>query len=90
MDDWNKRIEDKIDFLVKEAGEIKLTQVEHHIVLKEHTRRSLANEKSVEILKEELKPVFRHVIMLQGVGKFLGVLGVIAGIAEAFILWFKR
>jgi hypothetical protein len=90
VEDWNSRIEAKIDLIVKDVCDIKVTQAEQHLVLKDHTRRSLANEKAVEVLKDELKPVFSHVIMLQGVAKFIGLLGVVAGIVEGIMLWLKH
>lgn len=50
------RIEDKIDAIYDELVQVKLGY-------QEHERRSLANEKAVETLRSEFKPV--HELLLQ-------------------------
>lgn len=60
------RIHDKLDILDEKLNSIDKTLAEQHITLKEHMRRSEANEKSVELLKSELKPIIfqSHIIKL--------------------------
>lgn len=83
MSDWNKRIESKLDTIVDDIGAMKVTSAEQHIVLKEHVRRT-------ELLEEAVKPLEKHVYMVNGVLKFLGVLGLLASIVEALMWVFKR
>ncbi len=42
-------IESKLDKIIGDIGEIKVTQAEHHIVLKDHIRRT-------ELLENAIKP----------------------------------
>lgn len=79
MDDWNKRIESKLDTVVADLGAMKITSAEQHVVLKEHIRRT-------ELLEEDMKPVKRHVYMVDGALKLLGVIGTLAVIIEG-IMW---
>lgn len=71
-----ERIEDKLDTVVTKISSIDVTLAENKMILSDHTRRSLANEKAVEIIKNELKPVFIHVSLMNIVGKIaLTILG---------------
>lgn len=47
------RIEGKLDKVCEDMGEIKVILAAQHETLKEHHRRSEANEKSLQILNEE-------------------------------------
>jgi hypothetical protein len=82
MDEWNKRVENKIDKIVEDVGSLKMTSIEHHLVLKEHIRRT-------ELLENAVKPLEKHVDMVNGALKLIGILGIIAGIIEAF-MWAKK
>lgn len=70
----------KLDLRLDDIHEV---QVRHDENLKEHMRRSLANEQAVEALKQELTPVKKHIHMVQGVGAFIGLIAVIASIYAA-------
>lgn len=76
MDNFDKRIETKIDNIIEDIGDIKITLAKQHVTLDEHIRRT-------EILEEEMKPVKKHVYMVDGALKALGILGILAGILEA-------
>lgn len=67
---------------MRDVGEIKIVQAEQHIILKEHIRRT-------ELLEADIKPVKKHVIMVEGALKFIGLLGILASIVEVF-LWIKH
>lgn len=56
------RIEDKIDQLHTTLTEVKMGY-------EEHERRSLANEKAVEVLKAEIKPVIVYLEVAKIIGK---------------------
>lgn len=73
----------KFDVIMKDIGEIRIVQAEQHIILKEHIRRT-------ELLEEDIKPVKKHVNMVEGVLKFIGLLGIFAGIGELIILYLKH
>jgi hypothetical protein len=68
------------DMLVKlddRLDGIDLTLVRHDENLKTHMHRT-------ELLEEELKPVRKHVYMVQGVGAFIGLLALLATVFMVF------
>ncbi len=83
-----EQIEVKVDKLDERLDTIEKVLIKQNVVLEDHTRRSLANEKAVEILKDELKEVFNHVIIVQAVIKLAGFLlttGIVWKIVESLL-----
>ena len=80
-----EKLESKFDAMQEKIDAITEKVVENSAVLEEHQRRSLANEKMVEMLKEEVKPIQRHVIMVDGVLKFIGFMALLLGMGEAIV-----
>lgn len=72
------KINDKLDKVSEDIVSINNTLIRQEASLSEHMRRSLANEKAVDILKDELKPVATHVLQVQAIGMFLLKLGAAA------------
>ncbi len=68
----DKRIEDKIDKIIDSQVEIKTTLVKQQVILDEHVRRT-------NILEQKIEPIEKHVHMIQGAMKFVGL--VVLGIA---------
>jgi len=69
-------IDSKIDKLDSRTDSIDVTLAKQHVSLEDHKRRSEANEKAVEILKEEVKPIVSHVYLMGVFGKIaLVILG---------------
>jgi hypothetical protein len=64
---------------------IDITLTKQHMTLEDHTRRSLANEKAVDLLAAELKPIRAHVNRMEGGLKLLGVISIISGIVFTII-----
>lgn len=71
-----ERIEVKIDDIDDQLAMISSTLAAQHVSLKEHMRRSNA-------LEAKLAPVEKHVAMVNGALKLLGVFALIASIIEA-------
>lgn len=84
MDAGTKKLLDRILDRVTDhsdtLAEIKVVQAEQKVILEEHMRRSLANEESLELLRDELKPLQKKEAMIDGALKFVGVLAVIFGL----------
>lgn len=74
-----ERIEDKVDALGQKLGSIDVTLAKQHESLREHMRRT-------ELLELEMTPVKKHVAMVAGAFKFIGLIAVIAGIAESVLM----
>lgn len=106
-DEWIKSklnsIEDKVDKLDSRIDNIDVTLGVQSVVLQDHTRRSLANERAVDLLKEQIqsnrdeakediKPLQAHIIQVHTVFKIIGVIASIAAIAKGLIevlTWLK-
>lgn len=76
------KIDMKLDKISDHLSEIDISLVEQNAILKEHQRRSMANEKMVELLAAELKPIKKRITMAEGVIKFLGILMLLGGLYE--------
>ena len=74
------------DLMVKidvQLDDIKETQVRHDMILREHIRRTEANEEAIEHLKEQTQESRKQSYMVQGIVAFVVFLGVVAGIWES-------
>lgn len=81
-----KTLEEKIDVIIEKVGSIDTKVAVQGEVLAEHQRRSLAAEDNLALLRLEFKPVQRHVLMIEGALKFIGVCAtlvtIVGGIAR--------
>ena len=69
------RIITKLDKLDDRIDKVDVTLAKQHESLKEHMRRS-------DALESQMKPVQKHVVMVEGIVKFIGLIGIIIGIAS--------
>lgn len=84
MDELRKHLDEiraDIKDINKAIASVDKTLVLQRANLDEHMRRSLANEKAVELLEQQVQPVREHVQMLNGGFKAIGVISLITGIA---------
>lgn len=72
-----KRLEDKIDKIIQTQIEMNETLIRQEENLKEHMKRTA-------ILEEEVKPIVKHVAMVQGAGVLGAVLATAASIWKGF------
>ncbi len=81
--------------ILDKLTEVEKTQIIHNEVLKDHTRRSLANEEQTELLRQEIAPIKKHVtqveVTLKVVGTICiavsGIVGVAVGLVKLFELF---
>lgn len=77
MDDKRlERIEDKIDALSTHLGSIDITLAKQNVTLEDHVRRTT-------LLEKALIPIRRHIDMVSGALKLIGLVGIIVGIFAA-------
>lgn len=76
-----ERMEAKLDDISDHLGSIDVTLGQQHISLKEHIRRTA-------LLEHEMRPIKRHVNMLDGALKLLGLIAAVATIFECARLYF--
>lgn len=72
------KISDKIDEIREDISEIKVD-------LREHIYRTKLAEENINILRNELKPVEKHVERMNGGLKLLGVIVVVAAVVKILI-----
>ena len=65
------------------------TMVRHEENLRTHMRRSDHLESLIEHMDKDFKPVQKHVIMVEGILKFVGILSLISTIIVAILEAFK-
>lgn len=83
--DFENRIEQKVDKITEDITDIKVTLASQHITLTEHTRRSLASEKAVELLARKIEPIERHVSNVEFCLRAIGFISIIGSIMLAFL-----
>lgn len=78
------KLEEKIDRVIEQVSEIKEVLTAQHAVLVDHTRRSTASEKRIEIIEKELAPIrFKaqmQTIILKAIIGSVAFIGTIVGI----------
>jgi hypothetical protein len=82
-------MEQKIDRLIDKVDKIEDTLVKQEVNLARLTVSVEEHVKRSNNLEEALKPVQRHVVLVEGALKFIGLLGVLATIVETF-LWMRH
>lgn len=78
------KLDNKIDNIADDIVHIKVTSAKQQESLNYHIKRSDLNEENIEILREEVKPIKKHVDQVSGILKFLGVFSTILGILKLF------
>jgi hypothetical protein len=79
------RIYDKLDVLDMRLDAIDKTLVRQEATLAEHIRRTESLEKIVEMMREKMEPVQKHVAMVEGSFKFLGIISLSLSIIAAIL-----
>ncbi len=77
-----KRIEDKIDRIDDKISNIDSTLAAQHVSLKDHMRRT-------DLLEQTIRPIEKHVYMVNGVLKAIGILAMLAAIIETVLTVIK-
>lgn len=67
----------KLDKIQEDVSEIKTHLAVYNEQLKVHIKRS-------DLLEKKIAPIEKHVVMVNGVIKFLGILAALAAIADLF------
>lgn len=79
MDDARAdRLESKIDKITEQLSEMNVTMAKQEVNLQLHMKRS-------DLLEKQMIPVRKHVAMVHGVVKFIGVLSILSGIALSLV-----
>lgn len=79
-DDKLQRIEDKIDKINDRLSNIDVTLVKQEANLEKHMLRTEQNEKLINHLIDDSKPIKSHVTLMNNLAKIVIFLGVVAAI----------
>lgn len=71
----DEKLEEKIDKIADKISNIDITLGKQSVILEEHVRRT-------NLLEEQIKPIERHVNMVQGGIKLLGLIALVASVLE--------
>ena len=72
----------------KELTEIKVHLAEIKVDLKHHIKRTELLEGEVREWRRDMDPVKKHVTVVSGIGKLLGILAMVAGATAAIVSLF--
>lgn len=79
----DNRIEQKIDAIVDTLGKQAVTLERLTVTVEDHVRRT-------NLLEADVRPIKKHVTMVEGVIRFITIMGIVAGIIEAIVLWTRH
>jgi hypothetical protein len=89
VDNKLERIEDKLDQMLEKQSEMVEVQIRQEADLRHHIYRTDQNEELLAILRDEQAPLKKHVAMVEGAFKLLGmictVLGLLFGLTKILI-----
>jgi uncharacterized coiled-coil protein SlyX len=75
----------KRDEIEKRLGSIDVTLAKQSTILEEHIRRTAMAEERIDLIQSQIDPLKSHVAMVAGAIKFVGFVGVLAGIVAAVV-----
>lgn len=76
------KIDEKLDKIHVRLGNIDSTLGAQHVSIVEHIRRT-------RLLEDQIRPIQKHVSMVEGAVKLIGLVSMVAVIVEAIHLVFK-
>lgn len=80
----NEKLSQKIDKLDERLDSIDKTLIKQEGQLALHIRRTEIAEENIKMLRDDLKPIKKHVNMIEGIIKFLGILVTIGSVLKVF------
>jgi flagellin-like hook-associated protein FlgL len=76
------RVLNKIDSVDEKIGSIDKTLVAQHRSLEHHIERTALAEENIKLIRSELKPVYKHIHMVEGALKLLGLISAVLGVLK--------
>jgi archaellum component FlaC len=84
-----KKFDAKLDKIEEHLSKIDVTLAKQHEQLAHHIYRTQLAENNIELLREEVKPVKKHVALVDSIMKITGAVatagGLLVALYEAFI-----
>jgi chromosome segregation ATPase len=79
------KIESRLEKIEDSLSSIDKTLVKQHGELEKHIMRTEINEQMMQALHEEFKPVRKHISMLEGALKFVGIVATVVTIVAGLV-----
>lgn len=76
-------VDQKLDKIVDTLGQQAVTLERLTVTVEDHVRRT-------NILEADIVPIKKHVWMVNGALKFIGVIGILVAIAEGLAVWLRK
>jgi len=80
-----EKLYEKHSEVVDEIKEVKVILARQDLQLAEHIRRTELLEEGLELVRNDIKPLQKHIDYINGGLKLLGLLSLIAGIAVSIV-----
>lgn len=84
------KILQSLDRIESDIVELKITSAKQEENLKEHIRRTEIAEENITLIREEIRPLKDHVIVVNGVLKVLGIVSIIITSVAGFLGIFDK
>jgi ABC-type Zn uptake system ZnuABC Zn-binding protein ZnuA len=84
------KLDTKLDNMITDITEIKITSAKQHEALNYHIKRSDLNEENIEMLRKEFEPIKSHVAAVNGILKFVAICSSVLGVIFGFLKFLKR
>ena len=75
-----ERLFDTLDKISDRVGNLEITAAKHDANLEEHMKRTALAEESIALIRQELKPVEKHVYFVEAIIKVIGVTSALVSI----------
>lgn len=76
-------VDQKLDKIVDTLGQQAVTLERLTVTVEDHVRRT-------NILEADMAPIKKHVWMVNGALKLIGLMGILAAVAEGLAVWLKH
>jgi septation ring formation regulator EzrA len=79
------KLDSKVDRLDQRLDNVDTTLAKQHEQLENHIFRTELNEENIAMLRDDFKPIQKHVVMISGALKAIGILSVVIGTISGII-----
>lgn len=80
----------KLDKIVDTLGAQAVTLERLTVTVEEHVKRSNMQEAAIAATNKRIEPLEKHQWMVKGGVKLIGLMALLAGIAEGLAIWLRK
>lgn len=77
-----EKIYTKVEKIAEDQSDMKIIMAKQEISLEEHIKRTSLAEENLSMLRDDFKPVQKHVHMMNGFAKFITLSAAVAGVIK--------